>query len=430
MLSREDNQRLTRVGRGTPMGDTLRLYWLPALLAREVAERDGPPVRVRLLGEDLVAFRDSAGRIGLLEAFCPHRRAPLFFGRNEDCGLRCVYHGWKFDVEGKCVDQMNEPPALQFGHKVHVAAYPTVELGGVVWAYLGPPERTPAPPRFAWTQAPPSHLMVSKVIQDNNWLQSLEGGLDTSHAPILHRLLTDDTTRPGFKPSNPFVHGRAPTLEVDLTDYGYCYAGIRPLGEAPVPAEVHVRTYHFVLPCHQLRPGRSEAGSPMVDGHSWVPIDDHTTMVFNWGYSTDATPLSAEDRAERQLGNGPDFVDPRTFRSYHGRHDDYGIDRAVQRTESFTGIDGVNAQDRALQEAMGPIVDRSLEHLGPADKAIIQMRKLLLAAVATAESGGVPPGVRPTYYALVAGEGVLPRSADWRTALATGLKAESVLQTV
>ncbi len=425
MLSREENQLLTRVGRGTPMGDTLRLYWIPALLAHEIAEPDGPPVRVRLLGEDLVAFRDSKGRIGLVDELCPHRLASLYFGRNEESGLRCVYHGWKFDVEGRCVDQMNEPPESQFCHKVHITAYPTVELGGIVWAYLGPPERTPAPPKFAWTQAPASHRMVSKVIQENNWLQSLEGGLDTSHAPIMHRLLTDNTKLGGISPSSPFVRGGAPKLVVDLTDYGYQYAGIRPLGDA----EQHVRTYHFVMPFHQLRPSRAESRIPLVAGHSWVPIDDHNTMVYNWGYSVTDEPLSEEDRLERALGNGPANVDPVTFRSLKNRDNDYLIDRAAQRAESFTGIDGINAQDRAIQESMGRVVDRSREHLGPADKAIIQMRKLLRQAVQTVADGGTPPGIKPSYYAIRATEGVLPRDADWRGALAD-TQADAILQTV
>jgi phenylpropionate dioxygenase-like ring-hydroxylating dioxygenase large terminal subunit len=426
MLSHEDNALLTRVARGSPMGDTMRLYWLPALLARELAEPDGAPVRVRLLGEDLVAFRDTEGRIGLIDEFCPHRGASLYFGRNEDCGLRCVYHGWKFDVEGRCIEQMNEPAEHQFGHKVHIAAYPTVELGGVVWAYLGPPERTPAPPKFAWTQAPESHRMVSKVIQENNWLQSLEGGLDTSHAPIMHRLLTDKSGRGGFGPSDAFVRGGAPRLVVDLTDYGYHYAGIRPLGAA----ELHIRAYHFVMPFHQLRPSRSDAGHPMIAGHSWVPIDDHHTMVYNWGYSITDRPLSDEDRLERTLGNGPADVDPVSFRSLKNRANDYMIDRQAQRTESFTGIDGVNAQDRAIQESMGRVVDRSREHLGPADKAIIQMRRLLKRAIETAQAGGVPPGVKPSYYGVRAAEGVLPRDADWRAALIPDLTAEDILQTV
>ncbi|TMJ48776.1 MAG: Rieske 2Fe-2S domain-containing protein, partial [Alphaproteobacteria bacterium] len=260
MLSREENELITRVGQGTPMGNTMRRYWIPALLAREIAEPDGPPVRVRLLGEDLVAFRDSRGRIGLLDEHCPHRRASLFFGRNEECGLRCVYHGWKFDVAGACIDQMNEPAENHFLHKVHITAYPTVELGGVVWAYLGPPERMPAAPKFAWTQAPETHRHVTKVIQECNWLQALEGGLDTSHAPIMHRLLTDSAARGGIKPSNPYVRAGAPSIVVDVTDYGYQYVGIRPLGAD----EMHARTYH--LSCRSIRSGRhrpSAAFSPM-----------------------------------------------------------------------------------------------------------------------------------------------------------------------
>ena len=411
MLSREDNARLTEVGQGTPMGATMRRYWIPALLARELPEPDGPPVRVRLLGEDLVAFRDTRGRVGLLDEFCPHRRASLFFGRNEECGLRCVYHGWKYDVDGRCVDMMNEPEERQFKDKVFIASYPTVEVGSVVWVYMGPPERKPAPPAFAWTRIPATHIQVSKVIQESNWLQGLEGGIDTSHAPILHRLLTTNTTRPGFKPDNPFVRGKAPTLEVNITDYGYRYAGVRPLDEA----SFHVRTYHFILPFHQIRPSRSESGVPLVAGHMWVPIDDENTMVYNWEYSGTA-PLTAEDRLERRLGNGPLDVDQTTFRAIRNRRNNYLLDRQVQKTESFTGIDGINVQDRAIQEGMGSIVDRSREHLGPADRAIIQARRLLLEAVSVISEGGTPRGIEPTYATLAAAEAVLPRGADWREA--------------
>jgi phthalate 4,5-dioxygenase len=411
MLSREDNERITRVGRGTPMGSTLRRYWIPALLARELAEADGAPVRVRLLGEDLIAFRDTQGRVGLLDEFCPHRRTSLFFGRNEECGLRCVYHGWKFDVDGRCVDMMNEPPDKQFTDKVFIASYPTLEQGGVIWTYMGSPEHKPAPPVFAWTRQPATHLQLSKVIQESNWLQGLEGGIDTSHAPILHRLLTTETTRAGFRPDNPFVRGKAPTLEVDVTDYGYRYAGIRPLDEA----SFHVRTYHFILPFHQIRPSRSEGGVPLVAGHIWVPIDDGNTMVYNWEYSLGG-PLTDEDRLERRLGNGPADVDQTTFRSRKNRANNYLLDRRVQKTESFTGIDGINIQDRAIQEAMGPIVDRSREHLGPADRAIIQARRLLLDATKVTAEGGTPQGVEPTYGGLAAAEAVLPKGADWREA--------------
>ncbi|HEV8473979.1 MAG TPA: Rieske 2Fe-2S domain-containing protein [Methylomirabilota bacterium] len=426
MLSREDNELLTRVDRGTPMGNTMRRYWIPALLAWELPAPDCPPVRVRLLGEELVAFRDTRNRIGLIEEHCPHRRASLFFGRNEECGLRCVFHGWKFDVDGRCVDMMNEPESRQFKDKIFVASYPTVEVGGIIWAYLGSPEGTPPLPSFAWTQAPATHRHLSKVVQESNWLQGLEGGVDTSHAPILHRLLTASSTRGGFKPTHPFVRSKAPTLVVDLTDYGYQYASIRPLDDA----SVHIRTYHFILPFHQIRPSQSVSGGATVAGHIWVPMDDENTMVYNWEYSVTDAALTDEDRLERRLGNGPADVDQTTFRSIRNRRNDYMLDRQVQKTESFTGIEGINTQDRAIQESMGRVVDRSREHLGPADKAVIQARRLLLEAVRTTRDGGTPRGVDGTYYALRAAEGVVPRDADWREALTPEMSATRIHQTV
>jgi phenylpropionate dioxygenase-like ring-hydroxylating dioxygenase large terminal subunit len=422
MLPREENELLTRVGAATPMGRTMRRYWIPALLSREIAP-DGPPVRVRLLGEDLVAFRDTNGHIGLLDEYCPHRRASLFFGRNEECGLRCVYHGWKFDVAGSCVDQMNEPEP--FSHKVRVTAYPTCELGGLVWAYMGPADKIPPRPKFAWTQAPKSHRHVSKVIQECNWLQGLEGGLDTSHAPILHRLLKDNAGRGGIKPSNPYVRAGAPRLVVDITDYGYQYTGIRQLGEDAI----HARTYHYILPFHQIRAASNEIGDWGDAGHAWVPIDDETTMVYNWVYSRKEA-LSEEERLERAIGNGPEHVDQTNFRSNANRDNNYLIDRAVQKTETFTGIDGINVQDRAIQESMGRICDRSQEHLGSADKGIIQMRRLLREAVRTAAANRRPPGLDPSYYDLYCALQVLPRGADWRAVLAPEIGQEKILQTV
>ena len=426
MLTREENARITRVGPDTPMGTTLRRYWIPALLASELPERDCPPVRVRLLGEDLVAFRDTDGRVGLLDEFCPHRRASLFFGRNEECGLRCVYHGWKFDVNGRCVDMMNEPEELSFKNKIQQPSYPTVELGGLIWAYLGPRDLEPPLPKFAWTQSPATHRHVSKVIEECNWLQALEGGIDTSHAPILHRALTPSTKHAGISPASPFVRGKAPTLVLDLTDWGYQYAGLRPLDET----DMHIRTYHFVLPFHQIRPSQTHRGAPAVAGHIWVPMDDGNTMVYNWHHTTGPEPLDAEDRRERRSGNGSDHVDQTTFRSRANRQNNYLLDRQVQKTETFTGIDGINTQDRGIQESMGRVVDRSEEHLGPADKAIIQARRLLLGAIKTVQDGGIPRGIKDTYYALRAAEGVVPRDADWRTLLTPEMATAEILQTV
>jgi phenylpropionate dioxygenase-like ring-hydroxylating dioxygenase large terminal subunit len=422
MLSREENALLTQVSPGTPMGDTMRRYWIPALLAWELPEPDCPPVRVKLLGEELVAFRDTQGRIGLLDEFCPHRRVSLFFGRNEECGLRCVYHGWKFDADGRCVDMMNEPDS--FAHKIRTTSYPTVEVGGIIWAYMGPAARRPALPLFGWTQMPATHRHASKVVQESNWLQGVEGGIDTSHAPILHRAITRDTKRPGLRPKDPFVRGKAPTIEVDVMDYGYQYAGIRPLDEA----NVHVRAYHFILPFHQIRPSRTDEGTPLVAGHIWVPMDDETTMVYNWTASLGDEPLPEEERLETRLGNGPKDVDQTTFRGKRNRQNNYLLDRQVQKTETFTGIDGINVQDRAVQESMGAIVDRSKEHLGPADRAVIQARRLLLDAVRAVQTGEAPRGVAPSYYTLRAGEGVIPCEADWRTLME--FEATNILQSV
>jgi phenylpropionate dioxygenase-like ring-hydroxylating dioxygenase large terminal subunit len=416
MLSREENELITHTGPGTPMGEVLRRYWMPILLERELAEPDGEPVRVQILGERLVAFRDSDGRIGLLDELCPHRRVSLWLGRNEDCGLRCAYHGWKFDVDGRCVEQMNEPGENSFADKVKITHYPTIEQGGIIWTYMGPPEKQPPPPCFEFTTVPATHRHASKVIEECNWLQALEGGIDTSHAPILHRALRASANRPGIDPRSPFVRGGPPKLEVNMTDYGYRYAGIRQMPEG----EHYVRGYHYVMPFTQLRPASmfGNGFDPQIKdsgpGHFWVPMDDHTVMVWNFAYSLAENGISDEERREYGNGNGPDHVDPHTFRAKHNQRDNWGIDRRVQKNETFSGIEGVNAQDRAVQESMGPIVDRSQEYLGPADKAIIAMRRLLLQAIKTVEAGGDPPAADASYWGIRAVERMVPEDQDWR----------------
>jgi phthalate 4,5-dioxygenase len=408
MLTREENERLTRVGAGTPMGETMRRYWMPVLMSWELPEPDGAPVRVRILGEDLVAFRTSDGRIGLLDEFCPHRRTSLWLGRNEENGLRCVYHGWKFDVTGQCVEQMNEP--RQFCDKVRTTAYPTCELGGIVWTYMGPKERQPAPPNFELIQVPDTQREVSKVWQASNWLQAVEGGIDTSHFTILHRALKRNALQPGVPIDSPGVRGGAPTLEVDVTDYGYRYFGVRPLDND----QQYVRGYHFVMPFTQLRPPGPDM--KQVHGHFWVPIDDENCMVWNfyYAYGDEAVHHRSDDS-----GNGyGTHVDPKNdFRPVRNRANGWMIDRKMQKTETFTGIDGINQQDRAIQESMGPIVDRTRENLGPADRAVVATRRLLLEAVDTVERGGDPRGTGPEYYEARAAEAVLPRNADWRREL-------------
>jgi len=291
------------------------------------------------------------------------------------------------------------------------------EVGGIAWTYMGPAASPPPLPLFAWTQAPDSRRHVSKVVQDSNWLQGLEGGIDTSHAPILHRTISATTSKAGVPLLGPFVRGKAPTLEVDVTDYGYRYAGIRPLEDG----QTYVRTYHYVMPFTQIRPQQfrfpGSGERPKIAGHFWVPMDDENCMVWNWMYSFGDEPLTEEDRLERGSGNGPDHVDQTTFRSLRHKGNNWLIDRQVQKADTFSGIDGINTQDRAVQESMGRIVDRSKEHLGPADRAIIVARRLLLQAVKTVQEGGDPLGADTSYYNARAVEQILPQGVAWRDAL-------------
>ena len=419
MLSAELNERITRIGRGTPMGETMRRYWMPALLSWELPEPDCPPVRVRLLGEDLVAFRATDGGIGMLDEYCPHRLTSLWLGRNEENGLRCSYHGWKFDVNGTCVEQMNEPRA--FCEKVDITAYPTAELGGVIYTYMGPSDKMPPPPKFAWTQVPESHRAVSKVVEECNWLQALEGGIDTSHFTILHRALKQTPTHYGVEVDGPAVRGGKPELAVDITDYGYAYYGIRQLENDTQ----YVRGYHFIMPFTQLRP--PGPGKEETHGHYWVPMDDQTSMVWNFYYSYGKAPIADKSAGGGGGGNtlGSHVDATNGFRAIRNKSNNYMIDRDVQKTETFSGIEGINQQDRAIQESMGPIVDRTKEHLGPADKAIIAARKLLLEATDVVENGGDPAGIGTSYYEVVAAQEVLPVAEDWRRVLRPRMYPES-----
>jgi phthalate 4,5-dioxygenase oxygenase subunit len=361
-------------------------------LSSELPEPDGAPLRVRLLGEDLIAFRDTSGAIGLVDAFCPHRRAPLFFGRNEECGLRCVYHGWKFDLHGDCVDMPSEPAGTTLQAKVKLLAYPAIEKAGVVWAYMGPKELTPPAPDYEWTRAPEKHRFVSKTFENCNWLQALEGGLDTSHSSFAHNNFANDKNEPRQR-------DRSPKIDVERTDYGYYYVSTRDLGEDGK----YVRVYQYIMPAQQMRAnnvgwfgGKNEM--PRADGHIWVPIDDTTTHVYNWMCSYDkSVELNPEwiEHRETGMGRGQSDLIPGTFRLKRNQSNDYGIDRQMQKTKNFTGIVGVNTQDFALQEGMGPITDRSREFLASSDKAVVAMRRLMLEALDVNEKGGSPRGLDP-----------------------------------
>ena len=405
MLKREENELVTRVGPGTPMGNVMRRYWMPAMLTSEVPGPDSDPVRVRLLGENLIGFRDTNGQVGLVAENCPHRGASLFFGRNEECGIRCVYHGWKFDSTGQCIDMPNEPADSDFKTKVRAVAYPTVEKAGIVWAYMGPAEKRPPEPNLEFMRAPDGYSHVSKTYEECNYLQAMEGGLDTSHSSFLHR----DLDPAGL--ANPRVRSTAPRLEVLNTNYGYMYASIRPL---PEDKQNFVRMYHFVMPFYQLRAGGSSKTVGNIDGHIWVPIDDTTCMTYNF-HCRKFEPISRDawERYEHRMGRGPEDYIAGTFKLKANASNDYLLSRERQRTVNYTGIEGTNTQDFAVQESMGAIYDRTKEHLGSADTAIIQMRRLLLDAVKDVEEGRDPIGSQGQGSKVRPAQMYLPEDANW-----------------
>jgi nitrite reductase/ring-hydroxylating ferredoxin subunit len=363
-----------------------------------------------LLGEDLVAFRDTEGVVGIVSAYCPHRRAPMFFGRNEECGLRCVYHGWKFDRNGVCVDMPSEPPDSLFKTKVTIDAYPTWEGGGMVWIYMGLRELQPAPPDHELVRAPANHRHVSKMFEDCNYLQALEGGIDPTHATILHNIKLGD--RSFLNKYDELVAA----LDIETTDYGLTYAGIR-----SHPDFDWIRVYHLIMPSFHMR--GSVAGLfnkpgqiPTINGHIWVPIDDYRSWVFSFTYSADPSqPISQEHVLEQETRLGRGTNTGPGYMPIRNRSNDYLIDRQLQKTESMTGIGGVNTQDYALQEGMGAIVDRTKEHVGTTDRAIILLRKVLLDALNTMEQGGTPPAVDPSSYRCVrAVDRTIPKGTEWK----------------
>ncbi|MBV9601590.1 MAG: Rieske 2Fe-2S domain-containing protein [Chloroflexi bacterium] len=426
MLSREENELLTRVGPGTPMGQLMRCFWQPFALSSELPHADSDPIRVKLLGEELVAFRDTRGQVGLIQNNCPHRGASLFFGRNEEAGLRCVYHGWKFDVDGTCVDMPNEPAESDFRNKVTAATYPTVDRGGVVWAYLGPwSAKRPAPPELEWTHVPESHRIVTKRVQFCNYLQNVEGEVDSSHVSFLHSrnsaadsagIRSDDlrTTLPNY-----MARDRAPRFFVLPTEYGVLI-GARRDAESD---SYYWRITQFLMPSYTMIP--SPTGAP-VSFTGATPMDDQHMMGFTATWHPDR-PLTAAERAQIESWTGVHTeVDPKTFKPLRNRDNDYLIDRSVQRSgESYTGIRGIREEDLAVQESMGDVCDRTTEHLGSADLAVIAMRRRLLEAVRTFQERRETPyeARNPDAYRVRSAALVLPRDVEWHTGAAHALIA-------
>ena len=420
MLTAEENAFLTRVGAGTPIGDLMRRYWVPVVPSADL-EPGGRVRRVKILGEDLVAFRMPSGRPGLLGEFCPHRRASLYFGRNEELGLRCVYHGWQFELGGQCVDMPNERPEFDFQDKVRHTSYPCAERGGVVWTYMGP---APAPglPDLEWALVPDDQRFVSRFWQGCNYLQALEGGVDPAHISFLHGILDarDDALRgdleraaAGFGYTAALE--RAPHLEVADTDVGLLIGARR---DAPA-GRYYWRITQFLVPFHTMPP--PEVGTDSIlHTHVWVPMDDD--QLVNWCVSWHPRrALTADEISSFRAGKSIHVMDyaPETNEPYGNirpvgtRTNDYLADWEAQRTRKFFGVPGVGGQDKAITESQG-VYDRSLERLGRADIGIIRVRKRLAdAASALRSQGALPPGLDPASQRVRPASVLLPKDVSW-----------------
>jgi len=405
MLTQADNDLIAQVGPGTPTGNLFRQYWLPFLLGSELPEPDCAPQRMRLLGEDLVAYRTTSGKVGLMQNACPHRGASMFFGRNEEEGLRCVYHGWKFDVAGTCTDMPNEPAESNFKHKIRAAAYPCHEVGGVVWTYMGPRTDPPPFPHLPWTTLPESHQCATKITEDCNWVQVLEGDLDTAHSDFLH--FSNDRRGVRAEPGH-----KSPTIDIVFTEYGFVKGARRDLADK----RIHWRFYQFLMPAFVLLPAAGDG----VSYRAAVPMDDHHTMFWNGKYSP-TRPMTEDERARPGTGGYCEYLPFTTdvfgkWRFATTMENNYLRDFELERSgKQFSGIPLVKPQDIAMTESMGPIMDRTSEHLGTTDTAIIQMRRCVMgAAKALRDQGATPPGIdTPEVFAVNSGTAVLPNDADW-----------------
>jgi len=407
MLSSAENELLTRTGKEAAAGQFFRRYWMPALLSEEVPVPDCPPVRVRLMGERLVAFRDTNGNVGLVGQYCMHRQMDLFFGRNEECGLRCLYHGWKYDKDGNCVDMPTEPPSSSYASRIKLEAYPCREFAGIVWAYLGPKDLAIEFPDFEFNSLPDQNTFVRKSLLNCNYLQAMEGNLDSSHVGFLHSF--PKAKSPDRRSAAPTPIGaanesagtnvvetrlaeldaltRIPTFEIEEREFGFIIGARRPAENG----NIYWRIAQWLLPNHTMV--GSNVGETLL-WDAWVPLDDQHTWVYRIMYNP-WRPISDEEKW--QYNNAGVLMlnienIPGTYLPLRNRDNDYLIDRTLQKNYSFSGIKGTNAQDAAAIENQGPtpIADRSKEHLGRVDIGIRRMRARMLQEIRDFQGGTEP----------------------------------------
>lgn len=404
MLRKEVNELLTQTGPETTMGNMFRRYWIPALLAEELPEDDCPPVRVKLLSERLIAFRDSDGKYGLMDEFCAHRGVSLWFGRNEEGGLRCPYHGWKYDTTGQCIEVPSEPADSGFCEKIKLQAYPLVKIGDILWTYMGPKDEQPPYPEFEFATVPANQTFTSKRFQECNWLQAMEGGIDSSHVSFLHSgNLNTDPLFKGARGNQYNLADKMPFFEV-VKHEGGLYVGARRNAEE---GKYYWRITPWVMPCFTMVPPR---GDHPIHGHFWIPIDDENCWAWSFDYHPTRALTDVELEAlEAGKGVHCEYV-PGTYIPKANKTNDYLMDRQAQKEgRTYSGVEGIAIQDSSLQESMGPIVDRTKENLVSTDNGVIMARQMLRkAATALKDKGVIPPGVDPVHQRIRSVSVVLP----------------------
>ena len=409
-MRREDNELICRVGPGTAMGDVFCRYWTPIALATQVAEPDGPPVRAQYCGESYALFRDSDGRLGLFDELCPHRGTSLVLGRNEDCGIRCLYHGWKFDVDGNLLDTPNYDSS-NFRAKFKARTYPVREAGGLIWGYFGPTEKMPDLPDYGFIDAPEPNRHIERIDIKCNYLQLLEGGMDSSHVGILHA----DQARPGwfkdtfernedqFNPGALAVDDNAPELNIETTDFGFHYAAIRK-GENGGQS---IRIVPFIMPCARVIPARARVATLFE-----VPLDDENTSTYIVIHSPhEVSP--EHNRSISGIGE-PGLYDEKTFRWLGTWDNRFGQDTGSMG-QAWGGFRGIEQEDAAVALSMGPIFDRTKEHLIPADAAIIHTRRVLLTAAREVQAGRDPQPLPSVKKITGIADTELPPDTPWQS---------------
>ncbi len=425
MTTARENELLTRVGPDTPMGALMREYWIPVARSDEV-KADGDPVRLMALGEPLVAFRDAAGGLGVLDHRCPHRCASLFFGRNEPGGIRCVYHGWKFDAAGNCLDMPNVPPHQDSKHKIKAKAYKTTERYGVIWLYMGDRAEAPPFPDFELNDLKSDEITVQIIQQEYNWLQGLENDLDTSHFGFLHLGGVDPAAMVPGDTQYYLASDRAPQFHIEYTPLGLMYGAYRPADSG----NTHWRLAQLVVPFWVIPPAAMLADQIMVKGY--IPMDDTHTLVFTIQRANQNRQRARMRSGEPIPGLGffpnssNDYLPNTTdwfgrWRLKNNAGNDYLIDREAQRNGGvFSGITGLNVQDAAVGGMLGPISDRPREHLTQSDEMIARARRKLLRLVhALAEDKSTKlPGVDDpsVYRGHRAGNFIAPKGKPFREA--------------